>query len=99
MKNLLHYLTKLCGRKTPSEKSNGPQPGELIFCESGNGRAWHLRRLDPRGPAYSGRGGLISLCGTKVAWDIRCAVTPHTLQASQDDYGYPCGDCKKRIGP
>ena len=52
-----------------------PKEGDLIICETDTSTwNYHLRRIGPEGPKYSGGAG-VALCGAKVGWDTRIPLS------------------------
>jgi hypothetical protein len=61
------------------------------FCEtifSGAYTPWHIRLLGPAGRKINGGADTLSLCGRKVAWDLKVEITDHHLT-------HCCSDCSK----
>lgn len=51
---------------------------EYAYCErvtAGSNTSWHIRELTSRGHRYGGRADSLSLCGARVAWDVKCDVS------------------------
>lgn len=61
------------------------------FCETEAATAispWHIRMLTERGRNLSGGADTVSLCKTKVAWDLDVDITEHHLT-------HCCHDCAR----
>ena len=63
----------------------GPPQGQYSFCEgiaAGSASRWHIRKLSPQGQKIGGGADTPSLCGRKMAWDLKPPITPRILQDS-----------------
>jgi hypothetical protein len=47
---------------------------EYSFCETTAAYVWHIRPLTDAGYKLSGNADTLSLCGMKVAWDIKAPI-------------------------
>lgn len=54
-----------------------PKEGDLVICETETSTwSYHLRRVGPEGPKFSGGAGT-ALCGRKVGWDTRIPLATY----------------------
>lgn len=75
-------------RFNPLHKDVEPLPTnkDFAFCETvtaGPTTFWHIRPLTARGHKFGGGADTPALCGRKVSWDLKCEITPRSLQSSR----------------
>ena len=81
MVNMLKALLRFLKRSLRPEPPPPPPP-KYAFCESLGAHwnsPWHIRPLSELGKKMGGAADTLSLCGRKVAWDMKPDVNPHQL--------------------
>jgi hypothetical protein len=69
---------------------------QYSFCETPAAFLWHIRELSDAGPKPHGGADTPTLCGREAAWDIRCEITPASLQTvAEVGAGKRCPHCVK----
>jgi hypothetical protein len=67
-------------------------PCGFSFCESVTAAGpWHIRRLTAVGQKFGGGADTLSLCGRKVAWDMRAQIQPDLLHPQ-----FCCNKCAEQ---
>ncbi len=88
LNKLTNFFKKLLSKK--KEEGMKKYVPEFSFCETIYAHKWHIRKLTEKGKKLSGGADTQSLCGTNIAWDIKCKLPDKEFIPLQYNLCNPC---------